>query len=191
MLAFALALLGCYVFWIPFDSWPFLRFMLPAIPLLLVLSSAVLVSALQRFPLASRSAVAFVVCMLLGVWWVVKADHLGVFGIGISEQRYAAVGEQIGTSLPPNAAVITVIESGSVRMYGHRPTVRWDDLPREGLDGAVDRLRAAGYAPYLLLEDWEEPEFHEKFASNAAANTDRPPAIAYRGPISVRVWRVE
>jgi hypothetical protein len=191
MLAFAVALLGCYLCWIPFDSWPFLRFMLPAVPLLLVLSAGVLVSALQRFPLAWRSALGFVICVLLGVWCVVKAEHLGAFGIGISEQRYVAVGQQIATSLPPNAVVITVIESGSVRMYGHRPTVRWDALPREGLDDAVDRLRAAAFAPYILLEDWEESEFRAKFGSNAAADTDRPPAIVYRGPINVRVWPVE
>jgi len=191
MLAFAVAVLGCYLCWIPFDSWPFLRFMLPAIPLLLVLSAGVLVSVLQRFPLAWRSALGFVVCVLLGVWCVVKAEHLGAFGIGLSEQRYVAVGEQIATSLPSNAVVITVIESGSVRMYGHRPTFRWDALPREGLDNAVDRLRAAAYAPYVLLEDWEESEFRAKFGSNTEADMNRPPAIVYRCPINVRVWRVE
>ena len=47
MLAFFVLLCACYLFYTRLDTWPFLRFLLPAIPLLFILSSAVVVRAVS------------------------------------------------------------------------------------------------------------------------------------------------
>jgi hypothetical protein len=192
MLAFSAVLLLCYVFWVPFDSWPFLRFLLPAIPLLLISMSAVVVALLQRAPLPYRTGGLFVVAILLGCWCLVKAQSLGVFATADVEHRYVAVGEYIGRAVPPNAVFLTVMESGSVRFYGHRVTVRWDMLEPHGLEWALDVLRSAGYAPYILLESWEEELFRTRFGSHGAVGrVDWPAAFHYRGPIDVRIYSVD
>jgi len=86
--------------------------------------------------------------------------------------------------------VLTVIESGSVRMYGRRPTLRWDRMEPESLDSTLDGLRAAGYDPYLLLEDWEDSSFRARFATTSVVgNADWQSRIEYYGPVSVRVLR--
>lgn len=188
MLAFFFALLGCYLPYFVYDTWPFFRFLLPGIPVLLVLAATVIVWILARLPLAFRASLLFLVCTLLPMSYLLTADGLHVFDIQRSEHRYVSVGEFIGAALPPNAVVLTVIQSGSVRKYGRRPTIRWDMLEPDRLDLTLDGLRAAGYAPYLLLEDWEDELFRARFATTSVVgNADWQSAIVYYGPISVRV----
>ena len=189
MLLFFMSLLGCYLFYFVYDTWPFLRFLLPGIPLLLVLASAVIVAIFGRLPLRLRGTMVFLICILAPVTYLLTANRLHVFDIQRSEQRYVSVGEFIEATLPEKAVVLTVIQSGSIRLYGHRPTLRWDQLPPERLDQTLDGLRAAGYVPYLLLESWEENLFRTRFAtSSIVGNIDWQPAIEYYGPISVRVF---
>jgi hypothetical protein len=172
-----------------YDTWPFLRFLLPGIPLLLVLVSAVIVAIFERLPLTLRGTMVFLICILAPITYLVTANRLHVFDIQRSERRYVSVGEYIDAALPEKAVVLTVIQSGSVRLYGRRPTLRWDQLPPEQLDQTLDGLRAAGYVPYLLLESWEEDLFRTRFAtSSRVGNIDWQPVIEYYGPISVRVF---
>ena len=192
MMAFGVVLLLSYLFYGVFDDWPYLRFLLPAIPLLLVLSSNVFVAFLLRLPIAFRGATLFAVCVLMGTWYLKKADRLGVYAIGISERRYESVGRYLERALPANAAVLTVIESGSVRLYAGRATLRWDEVPAGTLDRTLDALRAGGYTPYILLEDWEAPMFRARFGpADLAGRVDWPAAIECYGPITVRIYDPE
>lgn len=181
MLVFFVVLLGCYVWYVPFAPWPFLRFLLPAIPLLLILSSTVFVRAVDLLPLSLRTAAVLVLCTLLPIRYVIKSDSLRMFATHRSEHRYVAIGKYLGRTLPPGAVVMSMIQSGSLRRYGDRLTVRWDMLPANKLDAAVETLQAAGYRPYLLLEDWELPLFRDLFgAANQYGGIDWPPAFEYR-----------
>jgi hypothetical protein len=190
MLAFFLMLLLCYLFYVVYDTWPFLRFLLPAFPLLFVLASAVVVRALERLPFALRSAAVFLLCVLLPIWYVVKADSLTVFDIQRAEHRYPAVGEQIGRTLPANAIVLSVIQSGSVRLYGKRMTARWDSIAPARFDATIDVLRQEGYEPYLLLEEWEVPLFRKTFGGvSQYAALDWPPVLEYQGVSLSAVYR--
>jgi len=189
MMVFSIALLLSYLVYGVFEEWPYVRFLLPAIPVLLVLTSNGLLTVTERIPLAFRTALLFVVVVLFGIWSFRKSDALGVYAVGFGERRYEAVGRYIDKHLPQNAAVITVIQSGSIRLYGHRPTLRWDELPAEKLDATIDALRTHGYEPYLLLEDWEEPMFRARFTpGNEFGGLDWPPALVCPGSITVRVY---
>ena len=53
--------------------------------------------------------------------------------------------------------------SGSVRHYASRPILRWDMLDPGALDQAVEALRARGYTPVLVADDWEEVDFRKRF----------------------------
>src|SRR5439155_13436779 len=74
-------------------------------------------------------ATLFALCVLLGTWYVRKAERLGVFAIGFSERRYESVAKCLERALPPKAVVLTVIQSRSVRLYAGRSTLRWDKVP--------------------------------------------------------------
>jgi hypothetical protein len=111
-----------------------------------------------------------------------------VFAIQQAEHRYITVGDYIGRTLPANAVVLSMIQSGSVRIYGGRLTLRWDMLDPKRLDPAVETLRANGYDPYLLLENWELPMFRDQFGTASEyGGVDWPPAYVFR-PQLVRLY---
>jgi hypothetical protein len=189
MLAFVVMVCACYLWYLPFSTWPFLRFLLPALPFLLILSSAVVVRAVDRLPLKLRSAVVFMLCTLLPIQYVITSNQLTIFSTHRSERRYVTIGRYLGRVLPPNAVVLSMIQSGSIRMYGARLTVRWDMLEPDKLDVAVDAIESRGYVPYLLLEEWEDPMFRTLFgAANHYGRLDWPPAFEYRDIGRVRIY---
>ncbi len=91
-------------------------------------------------------------------------DH-AVNNLRYNEHRYVAVGRYIADAPPPRSVFLAMQESGSVRYYAGRETIRWDFVPAADLDGVLDQLRRLGYHPYLLLETWEEAQFKSQFHS--------------------------
>jgi hypothetical protein len=189
MVAFIVLLFALYLFYVVFDSWPFVRFLLPAIPLMFILGSNVVMRLVERAPVSLRGAIVFLLCTLVPVWYVEKARRIGVFGIQRAERRYVEVGEAAGRELEPNAVVLTVLHSGSIRMYGDRATVRWDLIEPERLDLALRVLRSADYVPYLVLEEWEEQPFRERFGRTSVfGRLDWPAMMEYTGTSSTRIY---
>jgi hypothetical protein len=92
MLAFFGLVCACYLWYTPFTTWPFLRFLLPAIPLLFILASAVTVRAVNVLPTTLRTATVFTLCTLLPISYVITLDTLTMFGSQRSEHRYVAIG---------------------------------------------------------------------------------------------------
>jgi oligosaccharyl transferase STT3 subunit len=191
-LGLSATLFGCYAFYLPFDSWTFLRFLLPSIPLLLVLSSAAVLAFSQRLPsTSSRWLVAALLCLLVGWRWDTAVTR-GLQPLRANDRRFEVMGEFVRDQLPPNAIVLTMIHSGSVRHYSGRPTLRWDSLPRESLDSALTFLRANGYRSYLLIEDWERSQFVERFAGHTSlAALDWPPFASYSGNLRADLFDLD
>jgi hypothetical protein len=85
--------------------------------------------------------------------------------------------------------VLAVQHSGSVRYYADRVTLRYDRLPRTGLDTAIHDLRSKGYQPYIVLDDWEEADFKGRFAeASRAGRLDWPPLVRVAGHPEVRIY---
>jgi hypothetical protein len=165
LLGFIGATFAAYVFYEPFDAWWFLRFLLPAFGPMLVLAFAVVWWSATRWrgwirALAAVGLTAFVVHQGIS-----RSREFGIMFLREGEQKYADGARFVSRELPLNAVVLSMQHSGSIRLYSGRPILRYDVLAPEWLDGALDHLRRAGYAPYLLMEDWEVEIFRERFAS--------------------------
>jgi hypothetical protein len=53
----------------------------------------------------------------------------------------------------------------------------------------MEVLRARGFRPYFLLEDWEEAGFRERFGQTSrAGGLDWPPMKRWRFPVSVALY---
>ena len=59
------------------------------------------------------------------------------------------VGQFVVDRLPPNAILISMQHSGSLRYYAGRPTLRYDWLTREWWPRALDVLAAQGLSAFL------------------------------------------
>jgi len=177
LLAVSAALFVCYAFYTPFDSWLYLRFLLPAIPLLVILSTAVAMTVLRRTPWKWQALATVALVGLTTGWYWDTSVNRGFAVQKAGEQHFAEVGAFVSRQLPQRAIVLAVMHSGSVRHYSGRMTLRWDALPSEWLDPALDFLKSKGYVPYLIFDPWEEAQFRSHFAGHSAlAALDWPPA---------------
>jgi hypothetical protein len=148
--------------------------------------------ALAYLRVRARGAIALLVVGLLGCWYVEKADSLGVFLIQESQRRYVTTGRFVDRTLPDNAVVLSVIQSGTMRMYGQRQTLRWDQLEAGGLEPAIATLRRHRLEPYLLVEDGEEAAFRARFSgASPLGRLDWPPAYELASQPIVRIYRPE
>ena len=179
-IAFAVSAILLYLFYLPFDAWWYLRFMLPAVPVLLLLCADTVAWV------ARRTHTAFAVAM--AVFVLFAATHAfnfievhGILRTGYGEERYPEVATYIDSALPADAAIISMQHSGSIRYYTGRVIVRWDTLNPEWLDRSVAFLRDRGVATYAVLEYWEEARFRERFrGQQLLAELDRGPVATAR-----------
>ena len=141
---------ACYLPYAVFNDWWYLRFLLPAIAIVLVLTTAVVDAIVRQFvPVASLAncargpksltappwsrSYALVVCCS----FIREARDRSVFDLHRLEARYERAGVYVDSHLPPDALIITSWESGSIRYYGHRKTLVWDALDPAWLDRAI------------------------------------------------------
>jgi hypothetical protein len=171
-----------------FEDWSFLRFLLPTLPLLLVLMVAVLDALVRRVRMKRATLVVAIVTLALGALSVGEARKRSAFRLREYEARFERAGTFVGARLPARAVVLTLWETGSVRYYGHRNTVAWDQLDPAWLDRAVAYLRSSGREPYLLFEGHEESDFRSRFAGSTIGAVDWPP-MADIGS-QVKIYRV-
>jgi len=186
LLAFAATTVACYIPYTVWDAWWFLRFLLPAFPPLLILSSAVAVAGLVRLTAAWRTAALVAGVSGLLIVQVHIASTGAVFELRHLEARFRAAGEYVARRLPANAVVFTVTQSGSVRFYSGRQTLIWSALDPAWLDRAIEFLRAEGFHPYFLFEADEEPLFKEHVgASSPVGQLDWPPLADIDGQVRI------
>ena len=163
-LGFAATLCLIYLFYLPFDTWWFLRFLLPAVPIVFLLCADTVARA--SLGSASVQAVALSAFVMAAAGYAFRfADLNDLTGIGRGEHRYAEAAAYIAKATGPEAVVLSFHHSGSVRYYAGRLSLRWDVLGPSALDTAVAALNERGVATYLLLEDFEEPQFRDRFAA--------------------------
>lgn len=166
LLAVAGAVFACYVPYEVFDAWWYLRFLLPAYPAALTLTAFVMTAWFAKTSPRWRLVEVAALIVILAFMMRVTTDR-GTFGLRDFERRFREAGEYVSVHLPPDAAVVTGQESGSVRFYSSRLTLFWRELPAESLDRAIAFLRARGYRPYFLIETWEQPDFVQKFGGHS------------------------
>jgi hypothetical protein len=179
--------LAVHVPYVVFDDWSYLRFLLPTIPLVLILVVAVCDAILRRLRVPAVGWVSAAVVIALSLLFLREARERPTFALQQLEARFERAGTFVDQRLPQNALVITTSESGSVRFYAGRKTLLWDGLDPAWLDRALLFVRQKGYEPYLLFERREEPEFRQRFPGSGLARLDWPPLAEVAS--QVRIYR--
>jgi hypothetical protein len=177
LLAVAGAVVAAYLPYVTFDDWSYLRFLLPALPAVLVMTASVIVALATRT--AGRRAAVIVVAagLVVSAICVRTARTRYAFDLRTSEAKFRIAGDYVRRTLPPRAVVLTIWHGGSVRYYGDRLSIAWDGFPPQDLEETLARLARAGRAPYLLLETSEERRFRDRFHGvTPLAALDWPPA---------------
>jgi hypothetical protein len=177
-----------YCAWLLFDTWWFSRFLLPTWPFMMLGVAAVAAAVFRLESLWWRRAV-LIGLTILGVIQVRFADARGVFDIGRNEQRNVVIAQMHRQMTEPNSVTIAMIHSGSIRYYAGRMTLNWAHLDGSWLDRAVDWLRDHGVRTYVVIEDWELPEFRQRFAgARVVAALTAPPIAVFADPGKLMIF---
>lgn len=188
-LIFFVALQGFYLLYLVFDGWGSFRFLLPALPGLLVMQAAVIAALCGTAPPRLQGFLVLLVAILAASWGVGRARGLGTFNLVDSEQRYLDVAQFVREQ-PPGAVIVTVQHSGSIAHYTAAPIVRWDWLEPGELDRVVSDLRATPRQPLAALDDFEEAGFRARFAGSRTVQQLGTPIFSAGGGsgITTRVY---
>lgn len=175
LLSLAGGLTLVYLAYRPFTEWWYLRFLLPAVALSLVLAASSLAGVAVRLGGRTGAWLAALVILLAGVVASRTPEAGDAFRLAGLESRFPLTSEVVATRLPDSTVVVTSWQSGAVRFSPGREVVMWDALDPAWLDRAVEWLGAAGHTPVIALEAWEEEGFRARFAGQTYGALDWPP----------------
>ena len=168
---------GFYFGYLEFDSWGYLRFLLPSWPLIMTGFAAVAIWA-GTLGRAARW-IGGIVIVALGVSSTVQAVRRDVFEQRQAARHDAPLGRLVMERTPPNSVLLTMERSGSMRYYGGRVTLRYDVLDREWLDRAVAWLTARGVRVYAVLDRRQADEVKARFSTQLTAAAFDHPFLIY------------
>ncbi len=182
---FVLGLWALYSAYLVFDAWWYLRFLLAGWPFMMIGTARITEVAVARWRWPGWAAASLVIA--LGVWNVRAAVRLGAFDQWRSERRYALVGLSVRSATPDDSALLAWQHSGSLRYYGGRMTIRFDQMDPEWLDQAVAWLDARGVRAYAVLDESERAYFERRFAGQRSAALG-PPIVVWGGRPSTYLY---
>jgi hypothetical protein len=179
-----------YLVYIPFEWWWYLRFLIPAMPLMFILAADAVWRGTGRFGGYARGAAMLLFAAVIIGYGVGQSFAREVFSVGRGEQKYADVGRHVAETVPANAVVYSMQHTGNIRHYAGRLTLRLNYLDPGWLDRSIEHMRAAGYEPYFVLDDWELPMFTERFATQKSVALLRTEPPVNRCTYQTFVYRV-
>lgn len=163
-----------YLWYLPWPNWTFSRFLLPALPVALLMT----VATLRHLPTPPAAAVG-IVGLMLG-WQMHFVQNSDVRNVRLAMSRFEALGEHLGAQ-PRRGAVITRLHSGSLRYYASAITVRWDQLSRDELRAGIAREIALGRRPLLVDDADDRAAFEDRFGPVGCwADTSTPVFVLQR-----------
>jgi hypothetical protein len=114
------------------------------------------------------------------------AAERSVFDLGRGERRYIDVGRFLASHTEPDAVILALQHSGSLRLYGGRLTLRYAVLDPLWLDRTVSYLQSIGRHPYFVLDGGEVEAFRRRFgADNRSGALDWPPLAMLGTVVSI------
>jgi hypothetical protein len=178
----------CYVFYLVFNDWWYLRFVLTAFPCILGLASLSFVWLARKIPPAARTPAVLMLLVPLLVWRIDYATDAGAFRSWKHERRYIDAGRLVNRRLEPNAILYSGQHSGSLRYYGHRLTIRWQSFDPTWFDRSIQILKDMGYKPYIVVEDGEREDFRQALGGSRYGQLDWPPLLEIENQPKVTVY---
>jgi hypothetical protein len=150
--------------------WWYLRFILPAVPALIVASLLVAQTWTRRrgwelfslsAPAGLRLASIAIIIILLGAngYWLEKYNTLAGKK---TDSTFFKISEWLNTHAPANSVVAAGQASGSLYAYSAFPVVRWDALNPELTASITAHLQSLERPLYAALFPYEQKDALEK-----------------------------
>jgi len=147
-------------------AWSDTRYLLPAIPALILASLLVARDGLSpqrggRRVLLRRSLAALALAIVLAFEYSWIRD-LKVLRFGERERVYPDASRWAESKVPPRSLVVSMQMSGALRYYTNLTPVRWDWIQPGQIPLLRERARAEGYQWFALLFPFENEDFQKR-----------------------------
>lgn len=182
-----------YCFWGPYEAWWYSRYLLPALPALVV--GAVLVGrdlarAVHEMAGGPHRSTWLPIALAVILFLVVAdAERRAIrrwkpLGIAEGEKVYPMAMDLARSRLPERSLVVSMQMSGALRYYTDFQPVRWDWLEPADFPLLRAKAEAKGYRLYALLAPLEQEQ--------GALTTRAPGAWKLLGAArDVKLWQLE
>lgn len=148
------------------EAWWDTRYLLPAIPALVLASLLVARDGLSpqqggRYALPRRALAALTLAIVLAFEcsWI---RDLRVLKFGEGERLYPDASRWAESQVPPRSLVISMQMSGALKYYTNLTPVRWDWIRPEQVSLLRERARAEGYQWFALVFPFENEELQRR-----------------------------
>jgi hypothetical protein len=183
LVLFAATNVAIYLVYQPWPHWTFARFLLPAVPVVLLFAVA-----LARRVLTRPLAVAALSLVVIG-WQMDFEQRSDLRRTNHALTRFAALPGELARRDLLRHPPVTRVHSGSLRYYGGITAYRWDAMSPEALRRGIDAARDAGDTPLLIDDSDDRQDFEQAFGS-LSCWTDGAPLFVLQRHAEIRVLRL-
>ena len=177
-----------YFMYLVFDVWWYLRFLISALPFIL-LGVGALATSLGRAGKRGLNVAVIIAVLALCARDFRVARAESTFELWRGDWRYVAMANFVRANTDATSVIYSMQHSGSLRYYAGRLTINWSNLDYDWLDRSVGWVEERGSHPYLVLERWEVEEFKKRFAhQKMQAIVDTAPMLTYEGGGRIMLW---
>ena len=183
LVAFAAVNVAIYLVYLPWPQWTFARFLLPALPVMLLIAASVTRRWTARWP------VVFPVLALVVIGWQVQFAQRSV-AVRISHEsmmRFKVLPEAMRRAGLLDRPAITRIHSGSLRHYAGITAFRWDVISPEELRRGIAAAIAEGRRPILIDDSDDRADFEQRFGPISCWGDSAAPMLEIHRHATVRV----
>lgn len=157
-----------FCFFKPYEAWWYLRYLLPAIPALIISALLTMKNILHYFSRSSKFITAkakvvpaFLLAIILATE-LYQTKKLNVLEIDENERIYKKSCFLAAGKFPEHSLVLAMQLSGALIYYTKFIPCRWERLSPETFEFLKIKAEAQGYQWYALLFPFEEEEFQKK-----------------------------
>lgn len=174
---------GIYLLYQPWPAWPFARFLLPALPIIMLLAAA------AGHRVTERSPMAFAALVLVVLGWQLAFAQASELRIGHEAMsRFKALGTAITAMHLEDRPIITRSHSGSLRHYAGAHTYRWDQISTDEMRDGIARARAAGVVPLLVDDSDDRADFEQRHGAMACWVDSPTPVLTIQRHATINVF---
>jgi hypothetical protein len=190
LLLFAAAVVAAYLVYAVFETWTYLRFVLPALAIAMVATSALVATLRDRLPAVLRAGVLLAIVIAIAALQLRSARSHDAFRTADRHARASLAGRYLAAAMPARSVIIAGEQSGALRYYTGHSILRWEVMTPDGLTAATTSLADAGYEVWIGLDEWEEDLVRQRFKGSDVAALDWPPLLEAGTLMRTRAWRL-
>lgn len=151
-----------YCFYRHYDQWWYTRFLMPAVPALILATFLLLHDLTRKQRRAVAIAALGVVCLFVLRNEVEQIEELGALTVWEGESVYLEAARWVEDQVPEQTVLLTMQMSAAVTVYTDHFVLRWDHLDAKRFRELRARIEERGYDLYALLFNWEVDPLMER-----------------------------